>query len=635
MKQHIPWRQVKSNPFNKDRFKGNNEVVEDWDLETTLYVYEPQTFAELRKGGSTRKGDKKDVEESYKKYNDGGYYFINLVPFKEQPTIKVTITSKGGDIKTLQNEEVLAGYTNTVMPEGIVTKRIYSLVPLDSSVPMEVKETLWEENNESFIINTDNTTKQVSFTLNKILNFQREADSLFFDRKFYVNNPIPKDIKYVNLNWKGGMPVIGETTVKNVKNGSIAKELLLTGDTYKFINNDNRWEITNNPWHPQYIEPIVTDNGVRWQPLWVWEWQYARAQFEGKVYWHCIGGGSNPNNLPSQNAASGRGIDLTGDYLYNRASDYRPAYHEIKTGGSLIGTGAGKQLDFLLPYGTQFALKSELSCHRMLFVATSDQASGSGLLGMKYKDNSHNGARSFKTTGKWGSKSVMMAWDYAYDPSSLFVLGKAQIYMSKIEAGVFRHSDGWVALCNEIMEGNIAYGGTSWSSELGVLENIKDVNLGGDVAKIAANGKNKMMLFPKAIEEIGGENEWATDNMLNAVPVLGEVEPKIDLGVLDFSPAQIVTNDIQGFYGSYIREEFNINDDTADNSLCLSLKDESTIGQIMINYHGGKKLTIKLAAKEDDDIQDGNTANVIKEYEFDTEYAANRQISGGVSISWF
>lgn len=631
IRPHTTWRKTETTAFTKNKFKGNNDIISDIELETTLYVYEPQTFAELRSDKKRSTGDE-DVEQSYKKYNDGGYYFINLVPYKEMPTVKVTITSQGGDLKMLQTENVLACYTNRQLPE-IATKRIYSLVPLDNGISEEIKETLWEENNKSNIFNYDNTLKQTSFTLKKILTFERESGSMFFSRKFYINTPVPKDIDFINIKFKGGMPAVGETTFKNVKGSSLAKDLLMDGEKYWEIRDDDgKWLHEKNPWHPQYMEPIVTDNGIRWQPLWVWEWQYARAQWDGKYKFVVLDGGSNSNTRPSGNG----GINLTGEYLYNHSSTYVPEYRRLQGNGSFLGVGAGKELNFILPYGVQYALKSELSCHRMLYLASNNNNTTTGTGGLfdfKYQDNSHNGARSYKTTGKWGSKTTMMVMDYAYDPSVFFITGKSKIYLTKIVPGAFRHSDGWISLCSEIMEGDIAYGGTSWTSKLGILKDIKDVNLGGDIAKIQQNGDNKMMLFPASIESLGGEDNWQTENMLNAVPIQGEEEPKIDLGLLDTKPMQIRTNATQGFYGSYIREEFNINQPGSDYQLSFELQESETIGQIMLNYHGAQELSIKLCTDTESGL--GGYANIIKEYTLPSEYASNRQISGGISISWF
>ncbi len=628
IKPHIPQRTVQSNPFNKDRFKGNNEKLNDWDLETTLYVYEPQTFADLRAENIRAGGraSENDIEQSYKKYDDGGYYFINLVPFKEQPEIKVTITSRGGSTEMLTARDVLAGYTNVVLPE-VTTKRIYSLVKLDNGVPAEVLETLWEENNDSFVINNDDSVKQVSFTLNKILSFQREANAMFFSRRFFVNTPIPKDINAINIKWKGGKPVVGETTIKNTKGSSLTKNLLFKDKKQTVIDVD-KWRDYNNPWHPQYLEPIVTDNGIRWQPLWVWEWQYARAQWDGKYPFKFIKGGSNTSEKPSNKS----GIDLTHDYLYNKTSPI--GYRTLKSSGSLGGVNAGKVLNFVLPYGVLYALKSELSCHRMLYLEQEESGAGKGVFGLKYQDSSANGARSYTTTGKWGSKDTMMVMDYAYDPNVFFALDNMRVYITEIKPGVFRHSENWKSLCDQIIEGNVAYGGTSWTSSLGMLREIRDTNLGGDLSRIAPNGSNKMLLFPASIEEIGGNDKWQTENMLNTAPIQGVEEPKIRTGILDIKPEQIQTNAIQGFYGSYIREEENIAKPRENYQLTFALNDKDVIGQLLLNYHGAQEIEINFCS-EDEEIIGNNYVNIIKTIKIPTEYASNRQTSGGVSISFF
>lgn len=626
IKGQIPKHSVNNNIFNKDRFKGNKEVIEDFDLDITLYVYEPQTLAELPDDASDE-----DRNKIINKTTKGGEIITNLVPFKEAPEIKVNILSKSGNIDMIEWDDALSVYTNKQLAQRL-TKRYYSFEKLPIGVKAKIETDLWTENNYTEVINNDNTFKQTTFTIEKVLEYEVSSESLVYKREFWVNNPISKDVKYVQIEFDTPT-LLGQVETFGVTENIINKSTFKPNNDSNYIITDEGSVTTKPGLHPHFVAPVVSDEIVLWQVPWTWEWQFMKAQWEGtfKWWWDSESGAADVNDgRPTQLA--GKQYDITSDDYYNRdESDI--IYRQLYDSSVLASDGGVDEMNFFLPYGTTNTLPNEISSHGMGYLETSSNDEGGGLLsgiiggtGIKYTDNSYNGARATEAQGNWRSRSRIFAFDYAYWGFGVLIGDEMRLYMTEIDLGAFYNSIRYFELSEQVIDGIAEYNGVLFNSNLGILSNISDERIGNDIAKQSIDG-NSMMLFPYRPDELGGGSDWKKENLLNKLPVESPASPKFKGGLTDFKPATLVTNNPAGFVGSHIEPTFltTPSEDVKRTRICFELDGLETVGEIAMSYFGSNTYTIKKfsAARQ-----------LLETTEYKSNLAQGYNISGGMRHIW-
>lgn len=616
MEAHKPWRTVGTNVFNKDRFKGNNEVVYEHDLDTTLYIYEPQSLADQREASST---NVEEANQVYDKVEDGGIININLIPYEEMPSMKVKVTSKGGDIAALQHAETLSCFGITRLPKT-TTKRIYSFEKLPDTLTKLPESTIvFEENSYSEVINTDDTLKQVTLTLRKISLFQGGDEAFYTKYNLYRENPLPENVKYVQLEWEGGTTALGEISIANEKNEPLAKKILFNNESMGLLDINGKIYNAPNYLDAHFLTKKVTDLEVKFRPLWTWEWLYAKHQFDGPASVHLeegqdSGGSTLPEVMPTA-------IDFYEDteVEYNRL--YSSSFLFGESGGDLMGIFGG--------FFTRFALPITLSSHGAL-VTSGDannfkQDSGTALVGLVKNFGSTEkeelGLRFEWNPGLWNRHSTIFLWDFAWTASDANVDKSWEVWLSDIYYGAFFRSSDYQELLNGIVNGVAYYQGNEFGSKLGILANIDNEDLATDFQKMGANTGN-LYLLPYKVDELGGGNDYLNNSMLNQLPLIGEYYPSEDKGLIT-ETVRLRTNQVGGFQGLYIKPEYFTDDEANTTKICLELDEPSTVARISPNYYGAEKLKVK--------FYNGNR-NLIREEEYKTELAQGRSLSGGTNI---
>lgn len=624
MEAHKPWRTVGTNVFNKDRFKGNNEVIYEHDLDTTLYIYEPQALSDLRDGASIdSEVDAEDYNQVYDKINSGGIININLVPYEEMPTMKVKITSQGGDIEALQHTESISCFGLDKLPKT-TTKRIYSLTELPTAMTELPNDTIvFDEVSYSEVINTDNTIKQVSIVLKKIPLFAGGDDAFYTKYNLSTEKPLPENIKYVQFEWDGGTSALGEISIANEKNEPITKTILFNGDDMGLINSAGEIETSENYLDAHFLTKNVTDTEVKFRPLWTWEWLYAMHQTKGP-YSVLLKKGQDSGSTDRPGLLPGK------EDLYSFSSTDELTYTHLYTKSFVMGESGGDLMGIFGGFFTRFALPVTLSSHGAL-VTSSDannfkSDAGGALLGLignfGSTEKEELGLRFGSRPGTWGRHSSIFLWDFAWSASEASIDKSWSVWLGDIKYGSFYRSQNYKNVLNGIVNGVAYYQGNEFGSKLGILSNIENEDMASDFQKMGDDSGN-LYLLPYAIDELGGGvDNFLTENMLNQLPLVGEYDPSTDPGMVN-EEIQLRTNQVGGFQGLYIEPKYFTDKDARTSKICLELNEVSTIARISPNYHGAEKLTIKFFNKD---------KILMRTEEYKTELAQGRSLSGGTNI---
>lgn len=559
IKPHIPRRTLETNPFNKDMLKGHYEKINDWDLDVELKVWEPETLSLMRLEGCTEL----EYKEAAMKLNNTGYFEVNLVPYREQPTLNVKLQSRGATTDTSEFLDSYTLFTNTQINEKFA-KRFYSFVDLEFDKVIE--EPIYSENSISEIINNDNSFKQTNMSISRVEKFQFTDNSTFrsilFKRQTYSDVLDISNTNYIDVTFSDPeddlthMVALGKIGVKDALDANIEKKIVWGQDYDEFngvdsqlvvssakLTTDNggifnivkdRRELTDNAWEPHLVQTRVHDDFVNFNMPWVWEYWYSLNQVRGE-YWF---GYTSTTWLGSTNSRRG-----SLEYLANLSSGATTVSNVFEAQdlfstelfpegdfedspvaatiwysdnvNSELGDNAIKNESFFIPYGVEYALPNSLSVHGALYQNGIEEETQALGIGVKYTDNGASGLREVTSVGRWRKNSHPMSVDYAVDGNSITAESTSSIYLSEpVYSAFFTKNNGkeFKEIVQEIIDGDPVYNSILMDSNLGIHSDIKDQNYSQDIRKWSEDSTYTMLLFPQSVMEMAGA--YRSDNEL-------------------------------------------------------------------------------------------------------------------------
>lgn len=688
MKQHIPRRTVGTNPFNKDRFKGNNEVIQDWDLDTKIYVWEAETLQKLRLSGGTEQ----EYRDAYNKIDEQGYIEVRLVPY-DTPTMDAQILSRAGDTNNIQFQDNISLISNKPFDETFA-KRFYSFenIPATSDdTPITVP--IYLETGVTEVINNDTTLKQTTYVLERVLTESGIGESNFrsisFLRKQYSDIALLEKTAYVDITFPGqNLVALGAIEVEDITGTGIAKEI-------DFENYNSNWGSASetNTYAPFTIKPAAMrcdDNGICtidrtqrysgsscWEPHlvhtrtqgdqvwfdapWVWEYWYAWEQVKGQHYWRWgdNDGVTDQAYLDTTGGGNTQGGKISWDDYRNRPEDqdvYAPLGDWTKRGivtltgmkNEEIGGNAFEMEAFYNLYANEAHLPYDISSHGIGLDGTESNEFSQALFGafVTKKVEGGTGVRTGDSVGIWRKHSSIFLVDFISYIAPWWT-NQVDFYLSAPTYGSFLSSAAYGTLIDNVVNGVPNYNGSLLSSELGIHTDITDGEDNVDIKKMKA-ADCKMVLMPLSVTQLAGSsynNEFRNPEFkhttmgdyklsgatyMESLPILAPKEPQTRFGGLDFAADSMIANVVSSFTNIpvdsdyFYDKEITLGTDEINMHMLTKLNTPQMAAVIAVNSYGGKEVNLRWFSQNED-----GTYSVTKEVTVQSELAAGRPLSGG------